>query len=83
MLEYGKELLIITTIISLFLFFLILFFHHQSKISKVSPNSKLNALAIFLGMVIIIGGLSPPLAALTFTRLRTIFFSFNKIYSLS
>ena len=32
-------------------------------------------------MVIIIGGLSPPLEALTFARLRTIFFSFNKKHS--
>jgi len=57
-------------------------FSPSVKISNVSPNVKLNALAIFLGMVIIIGGLSHPLAALTFARLRIIFFSFNKKYSL-
>ena len=32
-------------------------------------------------MVIIIGGLCPTLAVLTFARLRTIFFSFNKKHS--
>jgi hypothetical protein len=57
-------------------------FSPSVKISNVSPNFKLNALEIFLGIVIIFGGLSPPLAARTFARLRTIFFSFNKKYSL-
>ena len=33
------------------------------------------------GNDIIIRGLSPPLAVLTFARLRTIFFSFNKKHS--